>query len=111
MPFRQNTRPFAVGLPITREMGIEAPGPDVLSRDGFAEVAESFEGLNGRKALIDRISSAVLHPGAFGPTPAHIAEGPAEIASFPILHLFPAGINPKPTARRSNSRIHLPSIN
>jgi hypothetical protein len=56
-----------------QEMNIAAPESDVLSRHGFAAVVQSFEKQFGRKSLVDRISGALLHSDAFGPTKAHMA--------------------------------------
>lgn len=58
---------------LVREMGIDASGPDVLFRHGFADVADIFEDQFGRQALLDRVVSAFSHPGAFGPTAAHMS--------------------------------------
>lgn len=55
------------------EMRISAPDVNKLMHHGFAEVAEIFEEKFGREAMIDRISGALLHSDAFGPTRAHIA--------------------------------------
>lgn len=60
---------------LTRDMGLAASGDDLLTRHVFAEMATIFEQRQhgGREALVRRISSAFLQPGAFGPTQAHLA--------------------------------------
>jgi hypothetical protein len=55
------------------EMNISAASVDELTRHGFVAVAEIFEQKFGRETMIDRISGALLHSDAFGPTRAHIA--------------------------------------
>lgn len=58
---------------LMKPMEASEPAPNQLARHDFAAVAQSFESRFGRHLLLERMSAALIHTDAFGPTRAHIS--------------------------------------